>query len=158
MGEQRGELDENFHIAKTREFWGLRPWKRHSLILIVGGFLYVLIGALYIRLPPSPGRDVTLKVLLQVAPIQVWGSLFVFSGVLSMLSARWPPFSEKWGYTVLTGMSSGWSATYLLGVLFFGSPALALSQVLVWGVLAFMWWAISGLSNPDGAGVRSDAE
>jgi len=154
MGEEHGDLEENLHLAKARRLWGLRPWKRHSMIVTVGGFLYVLIGFLYVRSPPSPGRQLALKVVLQVAPIQVWGGVFMLAGFLSMISARWPPFSEKWGYMVLTGMSSGWAATYLLGVLFFGAPSASLSQVLVWAILAFMWWAISGLANPDAA-VRS---
>jgi hypothetical protein len=156
MGEEHGDLEENLHIAKPRRFWGLRPWKRHSLILTVGGFLYVLIGFLYVRSPPSPGRELALKIVLQVAPIQVWGCVFIVSGILSMLSSRWPPFSEKWGYMVLTGMSSGWSATYLMGVLFFGSPTVGFSQALVWAILAFMWWAISGLLNPDTTAVRHE--
>lgn len=142
------------HGSMKSRFWGLRTWKRHSLILMVGGFLYALIGFLYVRSPPSPGREMSLKILLQFAPIQVWGGIFILSGLLSMISSRWPPFSEKWGYMVLTGMSSGWATTYLLGVIFFGSPSIGLSQALVWAILAFMWWAISGLSNPDQTGVR----
>src|ERR1044072_4039150 len=108
MGEEHGDLEENLHLAKARRLWGLRPWKRHSMIVTVGGFLYVLIGFLYVRSPPSPGRQLAFKVVLQVAPIQVWGGVFMLAGFLSMISARWPPFSEKWGYMVLTGMSSGW--------------------------------------------------
>jgi hypothetical protein len=149
MDQDSGSMEENFRLTKVRRFWGLRPWKRHSLILTVGGFLYVVIGILYIRAPSSPGREIALKVVLQIAPIQVWGGVFLLSGILSMLSSCWPPSSEKWGYMVLTGMSSGWATTHLLGVLFFGSPSVVLTQVLLWGILAFMWWGISGLSNPD---------
>ena len=149
MGEEHGDMEENLNLAKTRVWWGLRPWKRHSLILMVGGILYALIGYFYVHSPPSSNREISLKIILQVAPIQVWGSIFILSGLLSMISSRWPPFSETWGYMVLTGMSSGWAATYLLGVLFFHSPSANLSQVLVWGIMAFMWWGISGLTNPD---------
>lgn len=154
MGEEYGSVEENLHITKLHRFWGLRPWKRHSLILSVGGVLYAFIGFLYVRSPPSNNRELALKVLLQVAPIQTWGSVFILSGLLSIISSRWPLFSEKWGYMVLTGMSSGWAATYLLGVVFFGAPSANLSQVMLWGLLAFMWWAISGLLNPDTTAVR----
>lgn len=156
MGEDSGRVEKNLHVGKHRKLRKLRPWKRHSLILMVAGFLYVLIGALYIRSPATPARNLTLKLILEVAPIQVWGSLFVLSGLLSMLSSRWPPASEKWGYVVLTGMSSGWSATYLLGVLFFGAPSGSWSQVVIWATLAFLWWAISGLANPGTTAVIVD--
>lgn len=154
MGEEHGSVEENLHIAKLQRFWGLRPWKRHSLILTVAGVLYAFIGVLYVRSPPTANREISLKILLQVAPIQVWGAVFVLSGLLAIVSSRWPMFSEKWGYAVLTGMSSGWAATYLLGVAFFNSPSNNLSQVMLWGLLAFMWWAISGLLNPDKTAVR----
>jgi hypothetical protein len=154
MVEDSGDMAE-YGSVRPR-LWGLRPWKRHSLILMVGGFLYALIGFLFFQLPPNPGRESSLKVVLQVAPLEFWGSVFMFSGLLSMISSRWPPFSEKWGYMVLTGMSSGWASTYLLGVIFFDSPSGNWFQALVWSVLAFMWWAISGLSNPDHSGVRPD--
>lgn len=156
MGETHGDMEENLRITKTQQWWGLRPWKRHSLILTVGGFLYVLIGFLYVNSPPNANRETSLKVILQIAPIQVWGAIFTISGILSMISSRWPPFSETWGYMVLTGMSSGWATTYLMGVLFFHSPSTNLSQVLVWGILAFMWWGISGLANPDTRAVEAD--
>jgi len=130
-------------------YWGLRPWKRHSTILMVVGFLYVLIGFLYIVSEPSKGRTQALAVVLQVAPIGFWGGVFMLAGALAMISSRWPPFSETWGYMVLTGLSAGWGATYLMGILFFKAPSLSYSQVLIWSILAFMWWAISGLLNPD---------
>jgi hypothetical protein len=156
MGEEYGGMEENVPVAKVRKYWGLRPWKRHSMILMVGGFLYFLIGFLSFNQPPSETRERALKVVLQVAPIQFWGCLFILAGLMSMISSRWPPISEKWGYVVLTGMSSGWASTYVLGVLFFGSPGSNWSQALLWGILSFMWWAISGLANPDQTGVNRD--
>lgn len=152
MGENNRDMAE--HGSVRARFWGLRPWKRHSLILMVGGFLYALIGFLFFNLPSNPARERALKVVLQVAPLEFWGSLFIMTGLLSMISSRWPPFSEKWGYMALTGMSSGWASIYLLGVIFFGSPSGNWSQALIWSILAFMWWAISGLSNPDHSVVR----
>lgn len=153
MGKTRGRMEDDFHVNKFRRFWGLRPWKRHGLILMVVGFLYTLVGFNYITAPYSPSREHSLSVVLQFAPIQFWGAVFIFAGLLSMLSSRWPPFTETWGYMVLTGMSTGWSATYLTGMIFFGSPATNVTQVILWGCLGFIWWAISGLLNPDNTGV-----
>jgi len=156
MGEKRGRVEANFRMRMKRRYWGLRPWKRHSTILMVVGILYVLIGFLYIASEPSKGRERALAVVLQIAPIEVWGGLFMAAGALAMLSSRWPPLTETWGYMVLTGLSAGWAATYLLGILFFEAPVINGTQVLVWGILAFMWWAISGLLNPDKTAVTNN--
>lgn len=149
MGEKRGSMEGDFHMRKFRRWWGLRPWKRHSIILMVSGFLYALVGVQYMIARPNRGREIALEVLLRIAPLQVWGLGFVLAGVLAMVSSRWPPFSEVWGYMVLTSISAGWATTYLLGIVFFNSPATNITQVVLWGLLGFMWWGISGLLNPD---------
>lgn len=142
-------MEENLRVRMIRKFWGLRPWKRHSTILMVVGILYALIGFAYFSAPPNKTRDQTLVVVLQIAPIQFWGGVFFFAGILVSVSSRWPPFAETWGYMVLTGLSAGWAATYLLGFLFLKAPAAGITGGLLWSLLAFMWWAISGLLNPD---------
>lgn len=145
--ERRG-LEEDEPMMAPR-WWGLRSWNRHSTILLVVGFLFVLIGLSYAFSKPSQNRETALAALLQVAPLNFWGWIFVATGLLSMISTRWPPLSETWGYTALTGLCSGWSAAYLTGIIFFNSPWASLTQVILWGVLAFLWWAISGLPNPE---------
>lgn len=157
MGEGSGGLEEDRDMKQPHHIWGLRPWKRHSTILMVVGLLYMLIGWSYIISTPSRLRENSLAVVLQFAPIQFWGGLFVMAGLMSMISSRWPPMTETWGYMVLTGLSSGWSATYLTGILFFHAPAgVSITQTVLWGLLGFMWWAISGLVNPDHTGVIED--
>lgn len=151
MGEESGNMDTNV----VRKFWGLRPWKRHSTILMVAGVLYFLIGFQYIIAPPNKTRDDSLVVVLQIAPLQFWGATYLAAGMLVMISSRWPPFSETWGYMLLAGLSAAWMATYLIGFLFFHAPPSGLSGSLLWGLLAFMWWAISGLLNPDNTAVIS---
>jgi hypothetical protein len=147
MDQGRGGVEKDFPVKHP--LWGLRPWKRHSTILAVVGFMFVLTGLQYIFTASTPARDKSLFVLLQVAPIQVWAILLILAGLLAMASTKWPPGAETWGYMVLTGLSSGWSATYLFGVLFFGAPVAALGQSIIWAALAFMWWAISGFPNPE---------
>lgn len=158
MDQGRGGLEENRAVNKTPRFWGLRPWKRHSTILAVAGSLYVLVGVQYVITGPSPTRDLFLAAVLQVAPIQVWGGLFVAAGLLAIISARWPPVTETWGYMVLTGLSSGWGATYLTGVVFFHAPITGAGQAIIWGCLGFMWWGVSGLLNPDRTAVRDNGQ
>jgi hypothetical protein len=149
VGESSGEVDNPEVRSMKQRFWGLRPWKRHSLILMVAGVIYVFVGIQYILTESTPGRERALKVILQVAPLPFWGSVFVFAGLLTILSSRWPPLTETWGYIVLTSLSAGWASTYLMGILFMDSPSSNSSQVFLWGCLAFLWWGISGLLNPD---------
>lgn len=149
MDQGSGSLEEDFPVKSPR-WWGLRPWKRHSTILMVVGVLYALIGFLYMNAPPSRGREVALAAILQVAPMEFWGSLFIATGFMAIVSSRWPPLTATWGYMVLTGMSSGWSAAYLLSSIFYHAPwSTNSTQIFLWGILAFLWWAISGLLNPD---------
>jgi hypothetical protein len=147
MDQGFGGLEKDRPVKRL--VWGLRPWKRHSTILAVVGFMFILAGFQYIFTSNTPGRERSLFVLLQIAPIQVWGGLLIIAGILAMLSTKWPPGAETWGYMVLTGLSSGWSATYLFGVIFFDAPVAAIGQSIIWAALAFMWWAISGFPNPE---------
>jgi hypothetical protein len=149
MGKEHGDMEESLHVKLIRNFWGLRPWKRHSTILMVAGIMYAFIGYAFFSAPPNKTRDVMLVVVLQIAPIQFWGGVFFFAGILTSISARWPRHAETWGYMVLTGLSAGWAAAYLMGVSFFKAPTAGITAALVWSLLAFIWWAISGLLNPD---------
>lgn len=127
---------------------GIRPWERHSLVLLVAGLMYILIGVSYITVPLTDGRAETLHVALDWWNIEVWGGIFIFAGLLAVVSSRWPPVSETWGYTVLTGLSTGWGMFYLMADILDYASAAAFSGFLVWSLLGFMWWAISGLTNP----------
>lgn len=140
-------------VEHVRKYFGIRPWRRHSLVLLVAGAAYILIGSSYIFTEPTPGRNLALEVALKWLPIDFWGFLFILAGILAIISSRWPPFTETWGYMVLAGLSAGWGAVYGTGVLFGNSPASNLSATLLWGLLGFMWWAISGLLNSDKSAV-----
>lgn len=135
-------------------YWGFRPWARHSIVLLVAGVVYVMIGVGYTLSKANETRANSLQVLLKWAPMEVWGSVFIFAGVLAMISSRWPPFTHVWGYVVLTGLSAGWGGVYLTGVIFYDSPTTNLSAALLWGLLSFMWWAIGGLINPENSAVK----
>lgn len=142
--EHRKLLDPGMHPWK-----GFRPFRRHSMVLLVAGLAYIFIGLQFILTPLTPARAATLWAPLRWAPIEVWGSIWILVGALSIISSKWPPVVESWGYMVLTGFSAGWGASYLTGVILGKSPASTLGSAVTWFLLAFMWWAISGLINPD---------
>lgn len=136
-------------MEKLERWYGIRPWKRHSLVLFISGLVYIGVGMAITQWVPGGPRAVAVEAALNVAPFEFWGSVFMLAGGLACLSSRWPVLSEKWGYSVLTGLSAGWSATYAASVIVGDSPSYNLSGALTWGLIAFLWWSISGLMNPD---------
>lgn len=103
---------------RLREYLHLRPWRRHSLVLGVAGVAYFLIGYSYLRVPLTEDRRGALGLALSYVGMSFWGTVFMLVGLLAILSARWPPASETWGYTMLGGVSAVWSAMYLFTWIF----------------------------------------
>lgn len=132
----------------TKQWLAVRPWRRHSTVLLVAGLAYVGIGISYILTEPTLARTRALEVASSWWSLEHWGLVFIASGVLAVISARWPPFSQTWGYMVLTGLSTGWGTFYLTGIIFVNAPISGISSVLIWYLIGFMWWAVSGLLNP----------
>lgn len=141
--------DFPLYIHTPHPWRGVRPWSRHSLVLFVGGFIYMAIGGSYIANPAPPARTEALQIALAHVSMDFLGWLFVFAGILSIISSRWPPVSKTWGYMVLTGLSSGFAAIYAFGVIFGDAPVANFVGTLSWGLFGFLWWAISGLVDPD---------
>ncbi|MDN4173908.1 hypothetical protein QWY28_13185 [Nocardioides sp. SOB77] len=137
-----------FTMPTPRRWTALRPWRRHSLVLTLGGFIYLSVGMVYLGTDAPPSRNRSLELALNVAPLQVWGLVWIAAGIAGLISARWPPASEKWGYTVMSSLAALWGSGYALGVLFLDTPDQALSGGAVWTLVAVLWWGISGLENP----------
>lgn len=130
--------------------YGLRPFQRHSMVLTVGGLIYILYGLviLFTWSPVGP-RVEALRAGVNILPLEVWGSIWVVVGGLSILSARWPAYLDTWGYAVLTGFSAGWAAVYAAGLFFESNSMAEAGGGVVWALVSFLWWAIAGLVNPD---------
>lgn len=137
------------NVRVPNRWRGVRPFKRHSLVLVVAGLVYIGIGVAYIGTTPTGDRLDALYYAVYVMDFEAWGLVWIAVGLMSIISARWPPVSETWGYTVLTGMSSAWAAFYLAGIWFHDAPITSYTAVATWVLIAFLWWAISGLVNPD---------
>lgn len=137
------------HLSEAQA-WALRPFKRHSLVLLVAGIVYVTIGvSMFTDVASGNSRTIALQFALKWWGWHGWGLVFIAAGALAIVSSRWPYLSEKWGYVVLTGLSAGWACFYLAGMWPGHAPVSNWAGVFSWGLIAFMWWAISGLSNPD---------
>lgn len=126
----------------------LRPFSRHGAVLVVSGLSYMTMGFNFLLDELSPARERSLSVALDMLTPKMWGWMFVVAGLAAIISARWPPFATSWGYAVLTGFSSGWAAIYILGYIIEDGPRSNLTYGAIWALLAFLWWAVSGLVNP----------
>lgn len=128
---------------------GLRPVRVHSVVLSVAGFVYIMVGITYLTGEATPSRIAALIYALNWLEYQTWGWVWITVGILSIVSSRWPPVSETWGYTCLTGQAAAWALFYAAGVVFADTATSNLTGVLVWGLLGFMWIMISKLVNPE---------
>lgn len=127
----------------------LRPFQRHSLVLLVAGIVYTGIGITYACTDPTESRLASLGWVLDFVPLRALGVVWMIVGTLAIVSARWPPASKTWGYSALTGLAAGWASIYLVAILRGDTPEQSMSGVFVWSLVAFLWWAIAGLTNPD---------
>lgn len=154
MGEGVRRLEGIRSVIPLKSLWGIRhKWTRHDTILCIGGVMYILLGLSYIMTPPSRNLTIALQALLRIAPIQFWGGVFISAGVLALISSRWPPLVETWGYVVLTGISMAWGTAFLTGIVFTDSPRANIAGFLIFSTFAFLWNRISGLRNPEPTGV-----
>lgn len=137
------------YVEKNDHWFGIRPWSRHSLVLAVAGLVYIFLGYTYMVTTSTPERMLALKAGTGgFMSIDAWGVIFIIVGVGAIISARWPPFAESWGYMALTGLSAAWASVYGLSIIFYDAPLGGATITIAWSLIAFLWWSISGLMNP----------
>lgn len=135
-----------------RHYVGVRPWTRHSLVLLIAGMVYILIGFVYVKTPDGGPTWEALAFAREWFDLDQWAFLWIVVGGLAVISARWPPVAETWGYMALTALAAGWGSFYFLEVIFGDSTIGTAGVGLVWYLVAFLWWAISGLISPQKIG------
>lgn len=133
---------KKYHILRTR------PWTRHGLVLFLAGLVYIGVGITYIQ-TGSEERLQGLKLALMWMPLDGWGLVWILVGLLAILSTRWPPTAKTWGYSIMSALATAWACFYFVGVAFMGAPGNQIHSVLTWGLIAILWWAISGLFAPE---------
>lgn len=127
--------------------WSFGKISRHSLILVVAGLSFVALGWSIQQYQPGGYRYQALSVAREVMSLSSWGYVFIALGLLVTIVAHWPNIGRVWGYTILTGLSLAWSMFYFLGAFSAAHLGDNLSSGIVWGLQAFVWWAISGLPD-----------
>lgn len=131
------------------QFRGLRPWERHSQVVAGAGAVYVAYGVNLLFIPASDSRVRGLELGISWMSLHHWGLVWAAVGILGLVSTRWPPASETWGYSTLAALAAVWAAFYALGMIFLDTPINGIAGMLVWGLVAYLWWGISGLRNPE---------
>ena len=145
-------MDKMYRAIRRREyeqFRGLRPWQRHSQVVAGAGLVYIAYGVNLMFTQPSDTRLRGLELGLSWWSLEAWGVVWVSTGLLGLVSTRWPPASETWGYSALAALAALWGLFYALGMIFLSTPMNGIAGALVWGLVAYLWWGISGLRNPE---------
>lgn len=118
---------------------------RRGAILLCYGVVWAIIGYGQITSPAPDLRG--LRLLLQMMPLDVWGCLWVVSGLIAIVSA-WLPQGRDWpGFLALPLMVLPWTVSYLLAWIIGDFPRGWVAAV-VWGAIAAPVLVVAGWREP----------
>lgn len=118
---------------------------RRGAILLSYGIVWAIIGYGQITSPAPDLRG--LRLLLQMMPLDVWGWIWVASGLIAIISA-WLPQEKDWpGFLALPLMVLPWAASYLLAWIIGDFPRGWVAAV-VWGAIAAPVLVTAGWREP----------
>jgi hypothetical protein len=122
---------------------------RRSLVLLVFGVLFVLIGFSYLgqaaEITRSPAAALSYKAHLALMPLDVWSWLFIATGAVGIaggLTVSHPP-----GYGALIAISTWWAAEFVLSWALTGYGRAVLGA-LVWIALSAALLIVAGWPDP----------
>ena len=122
-----------------------RALGRRGAILLCYGIVWAIIGYGQITSPAPDLRG--LRLLLQTMPLDVWGWIWVTSGLIAIVSA-WLPQERDWpGFLALPLMVLPWTVSYLLAWIIGDYPRGWLASV-VWGAIAAPVLVVAGWREP----------
>lgn len=118
---------------------------RRGAILLSYGVVWAIIGYGQITSPAPDLRG--LRLLLQMMPLDVWGWIWVASGLIAIISA-WLPQERDWpGFLALPLMVLPWASSYLLAWIIGDFPRGWVAAV-VWGAIAAPVLVTAGWREP----------
>lgn len=122
-----------------------RTLGRRGVILLCYGLVWAIVGYGQITAPQPDLRG--LRLLLQTMPLDVWGWLWVASGLIAIASA-WLPQGRDWpGFLALPLMVLPWMVSYLLAWIIGDYPRGWVATV-VWGAIAAPVLVVAGWREP----------
>lgn len=122
---------------------------RRSLVLLVFGTLYVLIGVSYLgqaaEITRSPAAALSYKAHLALMPLDVWAWLFIAAGAAGILGGL--TMRHPLGFSALMVMSTWWGAEFIGSWIVTGYGRAVLGA-LVWIALSAALLIIVGWADP----------
>lgn len=122
-----------------------RQLGRRGAILLCYGGVWAIIGYSQIT---APQPDLSgLRLLLQTMPLDAWGSLWVASGGIAIVSAFLPQGRDWLGFLALPLIVLPWMASYCIAWIIGDFPRGWVAAV-VWGAIAAPVLVVAGWGEP----------
>jgi hypothetical protein len=125
------------------------PATRRGLKLLVLAVMIGIKGAGYAVGKTSNSTESSLRLITERLdiPLSAFGFLMLALCVFAAVTAFSRHGRDVWGYMALVGFCVGWSATFAVGVLFFGAPGFAWQGAI--NALIFAGFLLLCASDPD---------
>ena len=139
---------------KEIDIWlSYKPWQRHGIAILISGLFMTFYGFSLLRDGPEFDRNVDMmRVAIRLFPLDFWAAIFVVAGLGSAIFSRFKKFRPPWAYSVFCGLAGTWTAQYFAGYILVDGPPRSLYYGSLWACLLGIWWAVSGMVNPDKSG------
>lgn len=86
---------------------------RRGAYLLIKSTVYLTHGWLFLTEPATPALRAALRLPLSVAPLKVWGAVWLAAGLVAAVSAfAGDPRRDRWGFLALIAVGSFWAAAY----------------------------------------------
>lgn len=135
---------------ERRTYMMLKPFGVRGLVLSTLGVLWVLIGVSGLTVGLSPLSVLTIDYMLDelffLNTVTV-SAAWIATGIMGIITSRWPPYQDSWGFFFLAPMPMFWALLHLVGAIFHG-PILGVLVTVVYAVMCVLLWGISKLEDP----------
>lgn len=121
---------------------------RRGAFLILFGVVYLLLGFSYATTPVTPVMRTTLKLALNVAPLWVYGLMWLAAGTVAVISGAFlSPVRDAAGFVCAVIAPTLWAAVYLAAWVDHDAPRMWVAAAL-YAAVAGAVSVVSGMANP----------